>query len=236
MRTLNNRVLFFDVETNGLLPCKNENFVPDPKQIATYPHIIQLSFIVFNLLTKSIEMHADYYIRPPEGIIIPPLVTDLTGITLDICMEKGTEIVNAMEHFQYAYDNCDTIISHNIAFDTAMIRVEQLRNNKYFISHCPMTLQMFNPIYDDLYKIEHFCTMKAGLDLCNIMMPYKNGTGMYKKWPSLKELYIHLFGQEPTNLHNSIVDTLVGLRCYLKIRHNVDISDKEFDSLMAKFL
>lgn len=236
MRTLNNRILFFDVETNGLLPSRNENFVPDPKQMASYPHILQLSFIVFNLLTKTIEMHADYYIRPPIGVTISPFVTELTGINIDLCMEKGVHIADAMEHFQYAYENSDTIVSHNLAFDSAMIRVEQLRNNRYIASQCPKVLQMFNPIYDDLFEIEHFCTMKAGLDLCNIMMPYKNGNGMYKKWPTLKELYLHLFGFVPTNLHNSMVDTLVGIRCYLKIRHNIDMENIEFNTLMEKFI
>jgi len=37
-------------------------------------------------------------------------------------------------------------------------------------------------------------------------------------------------------LHNSIVDTLVGLRCYLKLRHDVDMTDVEFDRLMDQYI
>jgi DNA polymerase-3 subunit alpha len=237
MRTFNkNRILFFDVETNGLLPSRSDNFMPEVGQLHAYPHILQVSFIVFNLLTKSVESHADYYIRPPEGVIIPSIVTELTGITLDICVEKGISIGEALEHFHFAYQNCDTIISHNVSFDSAMMRIEQLRNNQYFIGQCPAVLQMFNPIYDDLLGVDHFCTMKASMDLCNILTPRKNGTGTYKKWPTLTELYTHLFGLKPENMHNSIVDALVGLRCYLKIRHNIDMSNNEFDALMANYV
>lgn len=237
MRTFNkNRILFFDVETNGLLPSRSENFMPESSHIHTYPHILQLSFIVFNLATRSVDMHADYYIRPPPDVKIPPIVTEITGITLEICADKGIPIGDALESFQNAYKKCDTIISHNIAFDSGMMRIEQLRNNQYFNSNCPAVLQMFNPIYDDLYGIDHFCTMKASMELCSIEVPRKNGQGTYKKWPTLKELYTHLFGEEPKNLHNSIVDTLVGLRCYLKVRHDIDMTDSYFDILMGQYI
>jgi len=210
--------------------------MPEKSQLHRYPHILQLSFVVFNLATRSVDIHADYYIRPPPEVIIPSIVTDLTGITREICMEKGILIGDALESFQNAYESCDTIISHNIAFDTGMMRIEQLRNNQYFNSNCPDVLRMFNPIYDDLLGIDHFCTMKASMDLCNIEVPRKNGTGTYKKWPTLKELYAHLFGEEPKNLHNSIVDTLVGLRCFLKLRHDIEMTDNHFDILMGQYI
>ena len=101
MRTFRkNRILFFDVETNGLLPSRSDTFMPEKSQLHRYPHILQLSFVVFNLATRSVDVHADYYIRPPPEVIIPSVVTDLTGITREICMEKGILIGDALESFQ----------------------------------------------------------------------------------------------------------------------------------------
>jgi len=227
-----NRVMFFDVETSGLIPSRSDNFMTEPSKLHTYPHILQLSFILFNIASRTIESHSDFYIRPPVEVVIPPIVTELTGITREICDEKGVSIMDALASFQYAYESCDTIISHNLSFDRSMIQIEQLRNNKHFNKYNPEVLNMFNPIHDDLKGIQHFCTMKASVDLCNIMVPRKSGNGTYKKWPTLLELYRHLFSQTPGNLHNSMVDTLVGLRCYLKVRHDIDLTDSEFEYLM----
>jgi DNA polymerase-3 subunit alpha len=231
-----NRIMFFDVETTGLLPSRSEDFIPVPSQLGTYPHILQLSFIIFNLVTRTVDYHSDVYIRPHHDVVISQFISDKTGITRAICDSKGVEIVDALRHFQSAYVSCDTIVSHNLSFDQAMIRVEQLRNNKHFDARSPEVLRMFNPIYDDIEGIGHFCTMKTSVDLCNIEVPRKNGHGTYKKWPTLAELYNHLFSQTPTNLHNSIVDSLVGLRCYLKLRHDYEMTDCEFVRLTSNYL
>jgi len=232
-----NFVLFFDVETSGLLPPHSSSMVLNQDTLPSFPHILQLSFILFNMISRKVEFHGDYYIKPPVNVVVPPIVTQLTGITRDLCDEKGICIRNALVEFNTLYLQSDTIISHNMEFDRKMIQVELMRNTDAFVGHPnESVLQMFNPIYDNWRGIDHFCTMKTSVDLCNIMIPRKNGTGMYKKWPTLKELYFHLFGQTPKNMHNSIVDTLVGLRCYLKIRHDLDMTDSEFDYLMYRYV
>lgn len=45
-----------------------------------------------------------------------------------------------------------------------------------------------------------------------------------KKFPKLSELFSKLFTNEtlPENMHNSMIDVLVCLRCYLKMQHNYD--------------
>lgn len=40
----------------------------------------------------------------------------------------------------------------------------------------------------------------------------------YKKNPKLAELYMHLFGEVPQGLHNSLVDTYACMRCFLMMR------------------
>ena len=42
------------------------------------------------------------------------------------------------------------------------------------------------------------------------------------KWPTLGELYNHLFGKEPEGLHNSMMDVLVCLRSFMKMRYEYD--------------
>lgn len=56
----------------------------------------------------------------------------------------------------------------------------------------------------------------------------------YKKFPKLSELHEHLFGYVPDNLHNSLVDVLVCLRCFLKIRCGYSMSNRKFEILLKK--
>lgn len=61
-------------------------------------------------------------------------------------------------------------------------------------------------------------------------------TNTRKKFPRLNELYCKLFEDAlPENLHNSIVDVLVCLRCFLKIRVVKDISANEFGEWISKY-
>lgn len=225
-----NRIMFFDVETTGLLPHKNDNVVLQGSTLNKFPHILQLSFILFNMVTRRVESHGDFYIKPPPGVSVPKIVTEMTGITEELCDSKGVSIEEAMISFHSAYMLSDTVVSHNLYFDKKMIEVEQLRHNELFARRCPGVHTMFKN------GIDMFCTMQASIDLCNIEMSRKDGKGTYKKFPKLEELYQHLFSAKPDNLHNSIVDTLVGLRCYLKIRHDIDMTDSEFNVLMDSYL
>jgi hypothetical protein len=66
--------------------------------------------------------------------------------------------------------------------------------------------------------------MVNSIELCSIVVeaidrkgqPYK-----YKKFPRLSELHQKLFGNIPENLHDSMVDTMACLRCYMKMEHNI---------------
>ena len=64
--------------------------------------------------------------------------------------------------------------------------------------------------------------------------PYPKQTK--KKFPRLNELYSKLFEVGlPSDLHNSIVDVLVCLRCFLKVRGVVEMSESEFQQLIEKY-
>jgi glycosyltransferase involved in cell wall biosynthesis len=46
---------------------------------------------------------------------------------------------------------------------------------------------------------------------------------LYKKFPKLVELYQKIFGVTPKNLHNSLNDVIVCLRCFIKLKYEIFI-------------
>jgi len=58
-----------------------------------------------------------------------------------------------------------------------------------------------------------------------------------KKFPRLNELYCKLFetSQLPNDLHNSIVDVLVCLRCFLKVRSAKEMEEMDFQEMVDKY-
>jgi DNA polymerase III subunit epsilon len=214
------RFLIFDVETTGLLPKSIKNNQPTP--INEYPHIIQLSFAIYDYDQKKIIQEYDSYIDIDETIEIPSVVSNLTGITKDICKAKGNPIIDVLEKFYEAYMFCQVLVAHNIDFDEKMILVELERNRPNIMELKPHCFMTFNEMYEKVHGIERYCTMKKGTDLCNIMVESKiPGRKSRKKWPRLNELYSTLFdNKNVSGLHNSMIDVLVCLSCFLKMRHN----------------
>jgi hypothetical protein len=126
-------------------------------------------------------------------------------------------------------------------FDEKMVLIELERNRAQISKRAPQCLRLFSTIFEEINHIERFCTMRRGTALCNIPMflpeidissasasasasALKKPPSKAKKFPKLSELFKTLFGEAepvPENLHNSMVDVLVCLRCYLKMRHNI---------------
>jgi hypothetical protein len=98
-------------------------------------------------------------------------------------------------------------------------------------------MNIFNLLYEQNMGIRSFCTMMSSIKLCAIKVEKEtppvqisNQTTntettkeitkekkTYNKWPKLSELHKHLFHEEATGLHNSMMDVLVCLKCYLKM-------------------
>lgn len=212
------KLLIFDVETTGLLPKAGSGELN--------PHIIQFSFILYNVEDNIIEETHNYYIQVGPDVVISPKITELTGITRDMCESKGIHIVDALLHFSRAYDQATMVIAHNHSFDSAMVKIEVERNREHPRANF---INMFQP--DGPSKIQ-FCTMRSSVNICNIMVE-KPGQKPYKKWPTLLELYRHQFASTPDNLHNSIVDVLVCMRCFLKLYYDRDMGDAAFRQLVS---
>lgn len=215
-------VLVFDVETSGLLPKKdksNPNHIP----VEDYPYILQLSYALYDISSNKLLDTYDKYINVKNEVEISDKITDLTGITRRSC-NKGVSMVDALIQFYKAYINSEIIVAHNIEFDKKMILIELERNRQEIIRISPECMTIFNSTYEELNGVEHYCSMRKGTIITNIIVPSKYpGKPPSLKWPKLNELYAKLFdGETVDGLHNAIVDVLVCLRCYMKMRHNVD--------------
>jgi len=214
-------ILVFDTETTGLIP----KYSSDP---SGNPYITQLSFIVFNIPTNSIKTTFNAYIRIPDEIEIPEIVTTITGITKETCQEKGISFQEAFAAFYHAAALCDCIVGHNVDFDIQMLYIE-LERNKQSLTHYPADLnQMFDPERLLEKNTQVKCTMRMTLKSCALLHTDKHNR-TFKKFPKLSETYHYLFNKIPQNLHNSIVDVIVCLRCFLKIQFSIDIPEEQID-------
>jgi len=184
-----------------------------------------------------IEDGYNAYINISQDIVISPKITELTDITREIC-DKGIPLLNALEKFYAAYKECDCIVAHNLDFDSGMIQIELQRNREALLQRNPEILKLFKSEFDK-FGMEKFCTMMSSIHSCGILVTNidkKGHTYSYKKFPKLSETYEHLFSQIPRNLHNSMMDTLVCLRCYLKMRHGLDIHNSKFAFWVEKYM
>jgi DNA polymerase III epsilon subunit-like protein len=221
MERKTSRVLVFDVETTGLIPRNKEEAKPED-----FPYITQLSYVVYDTNGWKIKKTGNVYINIPQQVVITKHITDLTGVTRELC-DKGTPIQRALREFNKEYMECDIIVAHNISFDREMIKLEMERNKEYLE---PTVRQMFDREFEKQNNKFNYCTMYASKNLCKIERTNSKGETYYKS-PKLVELYEHLCSMVPGNLHNSLVDTFICLRCFVKMRFKFDLSLKGFPDI-----
>jgi DNA polymerase III epsilon subunit-like protein len=218
-------ILVFDTETTGLIPKSKE--VP----LEMFPCITQFSFIVYDTQLNNIRSSFNAYIKLPPGIEIPHIVTEITGITNEKCDSQGIPIEQVLGIFYQAMTLCDCVIAHNLDFDMQMVNIELKRHSIRLSKIFPNIQYMFHPSRLAALGINLDCTMKMTTESCALYRSTEKNH-VYKKFPKLSETYFHLFQETPTNLHNSMVDTIVCLRCYLKFRFGETISDERFVELI----
>jgi DNA polymerase III epsilon subunit-like protein len=211
-------ILVFDVETTGLFPKAGS---AEPK-----PHILQLSFILYDADKRAVVESHNHYISVGPDVAIPPKITELTGITREICDTKGIPIVEALIQFERLYNMADNVVAHNFRFDSVMILIEVERNPRI------RDFVLFDKVHDAKCGRVQVCTMMGSIHVCNIMVE-QPGRKPYAKWPTLLELHRHLFATTPANLHNAIVDVLVCLRCFLNLYFDIVIDEPEFSAMIV---
>ena len=205
-------ILCFDTETTGL---------PQGRHISIYetekwPHIVQLSFVVYDTEKKEVVQEYDEIVKIAENVELTPKSVEIHGITRDVIEKRGIPIEKALYAFKCALRTSDCSIGHNLSFDKRLLIVESNRNKGFDANDDSVVQLRFN---------KEFCTMLNSVDVCKIKMLRKDGSGsFYYKYPTLLELHEHLFQTKPHNAHDSKVDVIVCLRCYCKLALNYDLS------------
>lgn len=201
------KILVFDTETTGLPKFRNASI----SNTHHWPHVIQLSFIYYDMELNNLIDYADYFINIPSNVEIEPQAQAIHGISRTILEEQGVDLNFALEHFDLRLQEADVIMGHNISFDKKMLMVEAIRNKRqqYFTRN-------------GIRKNE-ICTMKESVPICQINVVNKQTGQSYFKFPKLMELHNHLFGYTPEGLHDSFADILCCLRCYMKMKYGRDI-------------
>jgi DNA polymerase III epsilon subunit-like protein len=222
--------LAFDTETTGLFPEINPKVdadsEPDNKKrkrekinpliiptdlLEKCPYITQFSLIVYNIENNKIAYSFDSYIQIPQNVEIQEHITKLSGATREKC-DAGMRIEDVLGLFYKVSAQCEYIIGHNIEFDKNMVLLELIRNEE----NIEDSESMYN-----MFDMRIRCSMKSSQNLYGL-----------KKAPRLSELHEMMFQEKAESygipLHNSLVDTLVCLRCSLKVFCNIYMSKTEF--------
>lgn len=218
--------LIFDTETTGLLPGyyfkTNDKTCDD--YMRDFPHIVQLSFMLFDCETLKMVESYDFIIKVSDEVDIPETSFNIHGIDKKRSNEEGTDLKECLNTLSNVYKKADIVVAHNLEFDLPLIQIEGLRHN------CGVIMNK-----NDKGK-QYYCNMKNTIELCNIIRT--NSRGSYKKYPSQEELHFKLFETTPKNLHNSFNDILVCLRSYIKLIQDKDVCEHntEINTLYSKLL
>jgi len=215
------KLLVFDTETTGLPPDRHTPLIAT----ARWPHVVQLSYMIYDTDTNTIINSVDTLIKLQPGIAVPQETTDIHGITRKMCDEQGRDIKEVLLEFNNALLQVDKLIAHNLQFDKSIITVEFIRN------------RLTNNFTQHNQPIQEFCTMLNSIELCSLYRTNISGR-QYKKYPKLVELHEKLFNETPKGLHNAMADVIVCLRCYYKMQFDSDILECSPDlvSLSKKYL
>jgi len=206
------RIIVFDTETTGLPKTK---FI-SPDTLNKWPHIVQFSYIIYDVSLNDIVVSKDYVIKLPESISISEESSKIHGITNQISSENGVCLNEVLNEFFYYLRSVEKLIGHNIEFDINMIKIELLRIiNKSLFTSEQKKIYKYN-LHFILNYTNIVCTLKDSIQFCNIELINKHGKP-YLKYPKLIELHEKLFDKTPSNLHNSFNDILVTLRCFMKL-------------------
>ena len=218
------KVLVFDTETTGLPQSYNAELT----DFAKWPHIVQLSFLLYDTEAKVVLEYIDYIIRVGPEVIISPESIAIHQITPARSQTEGVPIVEALAVFEKTLIEADLIVGHNISFDKKMLMVELLRhqlpNFFYFAKGSTSGSSSTSGISSRRDQYAEYCTMKQTTELCALSAVNKTTGKTYCKYPTLSELHEHLFKSKPNGVHNAMIDVLVCLRCYIYHVYKYDIA------------
>jgi len=216
------KLLVYDTETTGLPP-KGERFVNNVN-LQNWPYIVQFSYVIYDTDTNKMLKTHDSIIKLPPGVIITEESYSFHHISNKMSQTRGKHINTVIREFLTDCTEVDILVGHNIRFDYNMVKAEMMRNSSDYNTEDTKMLA----------SRRTYCTTRETFGYCNISAINWNGE-KYIKYPTLTELYEKLFAVTPHNLHNSLNDVLVTLRCVMKFKFNKDVNS-EVKSLIVNLL
>jgi DNA polymerase III epsilon subunit-like protein len=187
--------------------------------------MLQLSYVIFDSHTSTVIERYDTLVAPPSDVEVTAEITELTGITAEAAA-KGANTQEVLERFTEALKTVEVVIAHNIWFDRKMMNVEAARLGLQEVLEVPER-DMPPPTGP-----KQVCTMLLGAE-------YARSIGNKYCWSKLGALYTQLYDKPaPEGLHDSRVDTIVCLQCYMHMLHNLPrpsspsrrrVKDKKFE-------
>ena len=234
------KVIVLDTETTGLFP-KGTLTLRDP---AKCPHIMQLSYMVYDTQTFKIVEDYDAIIRLAIETEISEKSIEIHGITREMSISSGVPINVALFNLRkalYAH-NVSLIVGHNISFDKQMLDVECIRCGLAGLFRkeevdCINGVRTNPPKYglwNGERQLPLYCTMEHSKGVCNFRSPSMYG-GTFVRFGKLKDVFDKLFGEidvkdDPKTserytefMHNSRVDVVMCLRIFAWIAYSVDV-------------
>lgn len=219
--------MVFDTETSDL-PERNASIY----EVQKFPHILQLSYIIYDTVDNKICVIKDDYVKIENSIEISAGSQEIHHITREKCQTDGMPIKQLLKEFNNYLKTVELVIGHNISFDKKMIFVECIRNNiQQQFTWFKGKVKIQRPEYCTMKNTTEFCALekhkRQKLDEQSITNTNTNTIKKYYKYPKLAELHYKLFEKDvnPELLHNSKIDVLITLKCYMKYIDNVDLSD-----------
>ena len=208
------KLLIFDTETTGLPRSR----VPSLIEPNNWPHIVSISWVIFDATTNTIEKQRSYIIKPLNWQI-PEDSIKIHGITQQKAVQEGSDLAKVIGEF--LAEHYDILVAHNFEFD-------------YNVLHNAIQWDLELP-FRSLNK-KFMCTMELSRTICKL----KTNFGNYKS-PKLSELYEYTFKRSPEkqSLHNSMYDVLIlteiiqhcdELRLKMNLPTNTPVQLKKNDS------
>ena len=105
------KVLVFDTETTGLPAGRNLSV----RDVGKWPHIIQLSYILYDTEQNKTHSCVDDIIKLDAGVYISEKSIEMHGITRSVSLRKGIDIKDAIYNFNKTLQEADTVIEKQSA-------------------------------------------------------------------------------------------------------------------------
>ena len=109
------KVLVVDTETTGL-PTNWKS--TDQKD---WPHIVQLSYILFDVFHNKLLIMHDWIIK--VSVDISSESEKIHGISYKKSQLEGIDIVDALTYFNICMESADIVVAHNMKFDKPMFGI-----------------------------------------------------------------------------------------------------------------